>query len=375
MVGPSETPRWVLLKPLAKSQYSAEERGSDLVKRMVAAKIAGAEAIFAIDVFDEEHGLMRPEGAPTPLFLPWRTAALALREAEFLGSFTLPGGSQNYLFAHEGQGQAVMIAWNDAPVVEEVYLGNQISISDVLGRKVAADRNPETGCQRIPVGPAPIIVHGCSEAICRWCLAVHFERGKLPSSSGRHRDTVIGQNYFSQGVSGTATLNLPKDWEVEPRSWSFPLAVGERFQLPTTLTLPPNVGLGEQNVSIDFEIEAEEKHRFRVYRQYEVGLGDVVIRVVDSRLPDGRLKIDQTIFNNTDPGELLDFDCSLFIPGMKRQKASVTRLGRGKNLKIYHLPNADALRGKELQIRAEQIGGSRVMTYRWRVGETWDSAP
>ena len=122
--------RWVLLKPLAKSNHPPEERGADLVKRMVAAKMTKADAIFAQDVLDREHGLFNADGSPTLLFLPCRTTALCFR-ANYLGSLQLPGGSENFLFQRAGGHEVVMFVWNDQPVTETVYLGERTDVTAI----------------------------------------------------------------------------------------------------------------------------------------------------------------------------------------------------------------------------------------------------
>ena len=138
------------------------------------------------------------------------------------------------------------------------------------------------------------------------------------------------------------------------------------------LTIPANTSLGNAVLAIDFVIDAENLHTFRVYRPIEIGLGDVFMHVIDRKLPDGSLEIEQIIVNRTFPEETLDFNCNLFAKGNRRQKKRVPRLGNGKNQKRYYLPNADSLRGVELWLRAEQIDGRRVLNYRWTVGKYWD---
>ena len=96
------------------------------------------------------------------------------------------------------------------------------------------------------------------------------------------------------------------------------------------------------------------------------------MHVVDRKLPDGRLEIEQIIVNRTFPQEILDFNCNLFARGNRRQKKRVSRMGNGKTPKRYYLPNADSLRGVELWLRAEQIDGRRLLNFRWTVGKYWD---
>jgi hypothetical protein len=360
-------PRWVNLQPLSNAKFNDEQRSADLVRRIVAAKIGKAEAIFATDPFDPAHGLLNPDGSPTDLFLPWRTAALALGGATYLGRLTLPENSSNAVFARGSE--MVLFVWRDLPAVESVSLGKDLEVCDIWGRSRPAEVDPATGRHNLPVGPVPVIVRQCAEPLVRWQLAVQFEKGRLSSEYGGHADALIGRNSFPQGVSGTVTLNLPKEWEVEPNHWTIQLAAGEQFRLPVVLSFPPNSSLGVFDASIDFDISADRPYKFTVHRQFRLGLGDIALDVIDRRLPDGRLEIEQRITNNTEPLEILNFNCSLFIPGHKRQRQMVIKLGKGMDYKFYHVPDADAMRGQELWIRAEQINGNRVLNYKFRVGE------
>jgi hypothetical protein len=365
----SRIPQWALIQPLPKSKFTPAQQAADLVKRMVAAKIAGAEAIFADNVFDAETGLLDADGSPTRLFLPWRTTAVALRHAEFLGSLALPGGSSNYAFARDGQ--VVLVVWNDrpGPIEEDVYLGDNVVVTDVWGRAFDVESGPRG--QRLEVGSLPLFVHGSSAPIARWQMAVKFQSGQAQSAYEAHRDAIIGKNTFPQGVSGTVTIVPPRDWEIDPRTWSINAAAGEEFRQDLSLRLPPHASLGFAPMAIDFDIVADRRYQFRVYQRYRVGLGDVAVAVVDRRLPDGRLEIEQTISNNIAPAEMLNFRCTLFVPGRKHHTLTVTKLARGEDKKLYVLTDADALAGEELWLRAEQIGGRRVLNYRWRVGENW----
>lgn len=367
----TEIPRWVLLEPLGKS-HPEQIRGADLVKRMVAAKIGGAQGIFAADVFDQEHGLLKPNGAPALLFLPWRTTALALQGTELLGSMTMPGGSHNYVFAREGE--AVVILWNSEPATEKIYLGERVEMIDIWGVKRRARVDRETGQQIIPVTHIPLILRGCSEPVARWRQAVQFEKGRLPSAHAVHRDQLLGRNTFSQGVSGEIKLNLPRDWEGEPAQWTTALSLGEPFRLPTNLTLPANASLGKVDLSIDFDISAERQYKFRVYRPYEVGLDDVKLFIIEERLPDDTLRVEQVIVNNTDPLEVLNFECSLFLLGRKRKTKTVIKLERETSRKEFLFPNATELLDKPARLRVEQTDGPRVLNKQWVVGEEWHDA-
>ncbi len=366
----SAVPRWVLLKPLSKNSFSDVERGADLVKRMVAAKRGRAQAIYAWDIFDDEFGLLNADGSPTVLFLPWRTAAMALQGAQYLGSFNLPGGSQNFAFARDGE--VVVVIWNNEPTVETVYLGEWAKASDIWGQELKLDRDPQTSRQIIPADDVPQFIGGCSEPLARWRLDAQFKNGVVESAHGAHPDSVLITNTFPQGVSGAVTLTVPREWEVKPPRLQFDLAPGEIAELPFTLNLPPSASLGVEQLKLEFDFVADLQYNFEVLRPYEVGLGKVTITVIDRPTEDGRLMVEQIITNNTDDGEILNFRCSLSIPGYRRLWRNVTKLGTGQDKKIYLVPNAQELKGKQILLRAEQVGGKRVLNKIITVGDIWD---
>ena len=90
---------------------------------MLAAKTGGADAIFVPNPFDDQQGLMKADGSPGALLLPWRSTALALSGAEYLGSIVLPEGSHNAVFVRDDT--AVMVVWHERPTRERLYLGEK----------------------------------------------------------------------------------------------------------------------------------------------------------------------------------------------------------------------------------------------------------
>jgi len=218
------------------------------------------------------------------------------------------------------------------------------------------------------------VIHRCSKAISQWRLAARFASELLESKHGPQQVSILIRNTFPQGVRGTVTLNVPPEWQVDSNGWSFQVAPEEALTIPLQISLPPNASLGNKTVSLDFDVSAERLYKFRVYRNFQVGLGEIQLVVVDRKRADGSLEVEQTIINNTDsPTEVLNFSCSLYIPGRIRQKRFVTKLGKGKDRRIYVVPNADELRGKTLRLRAEQVDGRRVLNFQWVVGKNWDN--
>ncbi len=368
----TQTPRWLTLRLLPEESASIDERAADLVKQMVAAKISRADRIIFGEAVDAKNGLLRPDGSPTQLFLPWRTMAVALQGANYLGSLQMPYGSQNHVFERP-QGDVVCVVWNEEPVIEEFYLGDpsEVIATNVWGERIEVPTDLQSNRQQLSVGPMPLVVRGCSAPICKWRLAIQFAGGRLPSETGMHRDAIVGRNPFPQGVRGTVTVTGPSEWDIEPGTIPFQLRAGESFQKPMIVTLPLLVTLGPQWTALDFELEADRLYQFRVYRPYTIGLGDVEIRVTDRKLASGQLEVELELINNIEPEVELDFECSLFVPGIKRERVLMTKLGRGTGTKVFTLPNADRFRGKEFWVRSEQLDGRRVLNYRWKIGREW----
>jgi hypothetical protein len=133
------------------------------------------------------------------------------------------------------------------------------------------------------------------------------------------------------------------------------------------ISIPANASLEDVKIGINYELSSDRKYSFRVYRTIKVGLADVGMWVFDRKMKDGRLEIEQIITNHITSETTLNFRCNLFVPNQQRQRRVVTKLQKGIDRRFYYLPNAEALRGKTLWLRAEEINGNRVLNFRWKV--------
>lgn len=358
---------WTMLRPLAIEQ-PLRVRASTMIRQMVMARLKGSKGIFLSGVLDGERGLLNDDGAPTPLFLPFRTTAMNLRGANHLGSFQLPGAPTNYVF--ERDKSIILVFPGKAPFSADLNLGDIVEHVDMWGRRSQLDL--KSGKHHVFSDGEPIFCTGCSEAMARWRLEAGFESGVIPAKYGGHSDAIVGRNTWSQGIKGTVTLKTPRDWEANPDSWDIELAAGESFRLPTTINLPQTASLGTAEVIIAFDITSDRRQTFEVHRSLEIGLGDVIVDVYTKALPDGQLLIEQFVSNRTEPIDIMNFRCTLSVGGHKSQTEFVTKLGKEKDRKEYKLPNAQALNGHELWLNLEQIGGRRNLNKRLIIGDDWE---
>ncbi len=131
--------RWVVLEPLDKDSYSTETRATDLVLRMLAAKMEHVEAVFVPQAFDDRTGLMNSDGTVGELFVPWRTAAHTLAGAKLVGSLNLPGSCNNQIFARGDE--LVMALWSDQPTKLRLVRGERGAPDRSVGAREAARRS------------------------------------------------------------------------------------------------------------------------------------------------------------------------------------------------------------------------------------------
>jgi hypothetical protein len=385
--------RWVTIDPPPRStdttlsnEAQLLSRASELVRRMVLAKVRGADAIIVTDPFNDEHGLMRASGMPGELLLPWRTTSALIGGGEHLGQLRLPNGSENQVFIRP-DGQVVMVVWNRTPVDETLYLGEDVRQYDVFGR--STDLNVENKRPTIHVGPTPVFVLGLHEEITRWRMAFQFERCQVPSIFAKpHPNALTFRNFFGQGVGGSmkivveqsrraeqtaedddeedqqpdSTTYLLDRWSVEPPQSTFQLAAGAEMRFPFEIEFR-KAFFGKQPVRIDFKLEADQEYEFSVYTDLEVGTEDLSLDVATYLDKEGKLIVEQIMTNKSE--QLSDFKCFLRARGHRRQRMQVYRLGKEADRKVYRFGNGRDLIGKEMLLEIEELSGPRELRYRF----------
>ncbi len=350
--------RWVVLDPLPADQYPTETRVRDLCMRMLSAKAEGAEGIFIPQVFDTRRGVMNDDGTVGPLFVPWRTTAFLLSGAESLGSMQLELTVPNQVFARGDE--MVMALWSDEPVEVRLPLGEKVQSVDLWGRET---RLPQRNGQAVlKVGPMPIFLTRLDAAVVRTQLSVRLATARWPSVFGKaHSNALELRNAFPQSISGAVRIQAPSSWRVAPHLSQFKAAPGEWIQLPFEATLPINAGAGRQTVRFDFDLDADHKHQFSVFRHIDVGLDDIFVELTTRLNERGELEVEQRITNQTD--DTVDFKCYLMAPLRKRLLLNVQDLGKGVDVRTFRLPRGAELVGQTLRLRAEEVGGNRILNY------------
>lgn len=215
----------------------------------------------------------------------------------------------------------------------------------------------------LKVGPEPSFVIGVHPQITRWRLAFSFDRERLSSIFGRAQIASYQlTNTFDEGIGGRITMHMPKVWSTDLKRVQFKLAASEEFSDSFHITLRPDASSGEETVRVEFELTADRNYKFDVYRRLDVGLGDVSIEVSTHVNKEGQLVVQQQLINRTD--KYANFDCMLYAPDRRRQRQQIFNLGRGRNTQTSVLPRGKELIGKTIWMRAEEIGGDRILNHR-----------
>lgn len=354
--------RWQIIEPLAESDYDLETRASDLIERMLVAKMQNLDGIFIPDPFDPQHGLLHADGTPDRLLLPWRTTALLISGTQYLGSIQLPQGSTNHIFARDDE--AVMVVWNDQPVTETIYLGENVQQFDLWGRRTTPKLMHADGTtqQQIEVQRVPTFVTGLHPGIARWRMEFRFTQDRIASIFGQEqRVQYTFRNVFNQGVGGTVKFHTPEAWEVGAKAAHFKLAAGEQHLDGFPVSLQPGTNSGNQPLQVDFEITADRSYRFSVYSGLQIGLGDIRVELT-SRLDEvGNLVIEEQLINTTE--RFVSFNCLLSTRLRRRERRQVFNLGQGATTLEFVFPNGKELLGETFWLRAEEIDGVRILNH------------
>jgi hypothetical protein len=90
-------------------------------------------------------------------------------------------------------------------------------------------------------------------------------------------------------------------------------------------------------------------------------LGDIEVELASRLDEQGNLVVEQHLINTTQ--QFVSFNCLLFAEGRRRQRRQVYQLGQGRSTNVFVLPDGEELIGTTLWLRAEEIGGARVLNH------------
>lgn len=351
--------RGVSVAPLPIDEYSLETRIINFVQSLVLVKAAGVATISLTAPKDEQIGILRKNGTPNELYLPWRTTATFLSGSRFLGSITLPNRSQNYCFELSG-GRCVMVVWNDEattedPVLETLYLGREPIIYDVWGKYDIPDQFGNE--QTIQVTQTPKFVTGLNLDVAKFRLSMQTQVKMIPALPNRtHTIPFSYQNGSTIPVSYQVIPQGPRvgDWTITPPSQMANLEGGLAHEGAFELTLLPGADTGRRLFQYNVRMTGTETVDFVVYDEMMVGNPDVFMEFSSRLNENGDLEVIQEFINNSDRAYTYNF--RLMVKNRRTEQSMVTRQGFGRVEHVYILRRGQELVDSgitEMTLRAE----------------------
>ena len=353
---------WINLQPLSDEQYQLETTVRDLITRIISAKRFNTPLMMA-QPFDEMNGLLNADGSPKKIFVPWKVISTALNQSQYLGQMQLPGGSTNWVFEREGE--VMMFVWNESPVTERIYLGQNVQAMDMWGRPVKLESDGAK--QLIKVVRMPILVSGLSPELARLRLSFEVDKTKLESIPGIEQVIRIRMlNPFRFGLMGGLNLNndelFEKKYYVQLR-----LISGEQLQQHLPIRLNVDAATGRHLLRYDFKTNTGENKHFSIWRPMQIGDEKVKFEVFAELNDKGQMTIRAMLVNgSTSP---VNFDCSLYIPERRKLSMDFFNAMPGISRQKMVIVNAEDLKGKAMIFRAREFNGNRALNYRIKIKE------
>lgn len=355
---------WLSLTPINATDYALPVRVQDLALRMLT--IAGESPLqqttaWVSNPADQQVGILDVDGGPREMFLPFRSMSRALAGMRQIGSLPIPSLGVNHLVV--AGDQAKLIAWSTRPTVAQLYLGDNVSVQDVWGRRVKIEQlmTPNGPEQRLPIDEWPIIIEGVDVRAARWRMGIGLEDPRLDPLVGQIQELkVLFANPFNSRVVGQVTV-IAKSVLVEDATANFDVEGKSNSVITVPVRVKPDANTATAAIKLKFSVQGDGAAVFVVDQEIQVGTSDFTIETRYEINKNNELKI--TLEATNHQSVPLAFDCILLVPDRPRERTQISEL-KEQVTKTLTLDNASDLIGKTLWLRCEQIGTNRVLNYR-----------
>ncbi len=360
-------PYWVGLGALDSQRYSPTDRVIHLMESMAAVAESNVEHAWIAQPFSVEQDFMRPNGQPGFLFLPFRQISSALAEKQYAGQLLLPNKSRNHVFM--GQNEAVLLLWNPTPAIERFCFGDKLTAVDLFGREVAVDEVPGGFGreQLVPVGPWPVVLKGMDPNVIQWTLGLQFENPVVETTlSGRQTMDIKFENATSSPIRGTLTMKAPDVIQESSNRYNFQVGANSEKVFPVEIDLRQDATSQKKLVRLDIDASGQKEYQFSVYRELQVGSGDLELSIEQYVDDDDNLVVTIELTNNT--GKVGNFECMISMQDRARERTQILNVME-RATQVVRFPNASALKDKSIWFRCQEIGSGRIVNERILVVE------
>ena len=357
------TKTWLLLSPISAQRYDRDQRVRDLVMRMAAVRKHPVQAAFVSDPRDPEYGLLREDGRPDEMLLPWRTTARLIGNLHHSGSLKLRSNAENAVFRNASR--AVLMVWAAEPTDELIYLGPSARHVDALGRDLELPVEPYGGHEvhRVSIGTTPSFLIDVDPDLLAFRMSIELEQKQLDSLLGTpQRLSIRFRNPTRDTLAGEVRIDPPETWSVRSDSPDWDLFRGREAEHPFEVVLSNSASVGEYELPIRFMLQTVPPKQITVYRTIHVGPEGLDIEVQTRLTDNGDLELRLQMTNRTDQRQA--YDCLLF-PGQGRHydRRIVSLEAAETEVRLFRWPNGKDLLGKTVLLRASEQDGQRILNY------------
>ncbi|MGI9471346.1 MAG: COG1470 family protein [Rubripirellula sp.] len=354
---------WLLTDPIEEGKYDRNTRVRDLVLRMATVRSHRVQAAFVSNPQHPDRGLLRADGRPDDLLLPWRTTSRLIGNLRKVGSLKLRGDAQNSVFV--GAERSVVMLWSEGPSEERVYFGDGVKMVDVWGNvtSLPVEYDGDQPVQRVPVGRVPVFIIGADPTLLAFRMSVELEQKQLDSLLGQVQNlSVVFTNPTRESLVGQMRLKPPETWSLESSTRAWEALAGRSSYQDFEVVLSNTAKIGVYEVPIQFELETIPPKLITVYRKVNVGPEGLEMSVVTRLLPSGDLRVRIVIVNRGTRTQ--SYDCMLFPPPGRQYKRRFLTIPPWDSVsREIYWPNGNQLIGQQMLLRAVEQDGRRVLNY------------
>lgn len=360
----SKGPRtWLLLDPVDKDTYDRKSRIRDLVMRMVTVRSHLVQAAFVSDPYDEQRGLLRPDGRPDELLLPWRTTSLVIGDLRNVGALQLRSGAENAVFS--GPERSVLMVWSAQPKEELIYLGENVQEVDVWGKvkNLPLETVGNQTAQRLQIDSVPKFIIGADPVLLAFRMSVEITPKQIDSFLGQKQQLSVSfSNPTRNSMVGQMRLVEPNTWKIDRPSRGWEMLGGRTKTRTFDVVLSNTAKVGSYELPVQFTLDTLPPKIFTTYRNVNVGPQGLEIDVMTRLTPNKDLSVIVELTNNG--AKTQSYDCLMFAsPDRQYQRQFITvRPGETVRRAIVWV-NGEDLIGKRLLLRADEQDGPRMLNY------------
>ncbi len=350
------TQRWIRLGFAPAWGTPLEARIIDLTRRVIIAKAVAPDRIYLSAPFELTYQSGAAAWQPTEEFLPLRALLLWLAEARAIGSLALAHDSVALVFRQQSSSALVLWTWQEHPQASvELYLGPNARARTILGEPCPLEYDGPQA--RVPLSELPLIIEHVNVPLLQLQESFRVEPASIQLHDPEPRPVLMLRNSNASEMAGLIELRLPRGWSLTPNPIRFSLGPDEELAQPLHFSLPPRQIAGPYELDVEVQLTRPDSARLSLKTCLRVELREIAVHAT-ARWEGDDLIVEQTLQNNT--AAPLRFNAFCQAPGRMQLEGLFLNVAPGERaVEVYRLPAAGDLRGRELWLGVQEIGGPR----------------